>query len=57
MGWIGGQEWGGAPYDMTQWTNIVFYVKWDTANSTLPITSFNASTGDQGWQIFGSTAK
>jgi hypothetical protein len=56
IGWIGGQEWGGSPYDLTQWTNILFYVKWDTANSTLPITSFNASPGDQGWQIFGSTA-
>lgn len=56
MGWIGGVEWGGAPYDLTQWTNITFWVKWDTANSTLPIDSFNASPGDQGWQIYGSTA-
>lgn len=56
IGWIGGQEWGGSPYDLTQWTNILFYVKWDTANSTIPIDTFNASPGDQGWQIFGSTA-
>ena len=56
IGWIGGQQWGGNPYDLTGWTNISLYVKWDTSVSTIEITNFNSSGGDNQIQLYGSTA-
>ena len=56
IGWIGGQQWGGNPYDLTGWTNIALYVKWDTSVSTIEITNFNNSGGDNQIQLYGSTA-
>lgn len=55
MGWIGGQVWGGASSDLTGWTNVSFYVKWDAANSTEEISGFNGSPGETP-QFWGSTA-
>ena len=31
IGWMDGAAWSGTTYDLTGWTNISFYVKWDAA--------------------------
>lgn len=52
VGWFGG-AWGSSPmYDLTQYTNIDFWVKLDTTASTIPLSQFR-STGEtlQLWAI------
>ncbi|HMP83747.1 MAG TPA: hypothetical protein PKA41_13700 [Verrucomicrobiota bacterium] len=49
LGWYSGSQWWNDPsslVDLTGYTNISFYLKWDTANSPLPMSTYR-STGEQ----------
>ena len=52
LGWFSGSSWNdpaSALQDLTTYTNISFYVKWDAANSSMQVTDFNKqNTGDVG---------
>ena len=57
VGWFSGSAWWqNAPLDLTGYTNVSFYVKWDTANSTAPNTTFNSGIGEtpQFWAVGAS---
>jgi len=48
LGWFGG-AWGSSPkYDLTLYTNVNFWVKWDTTASTIQSSTFN-TTGEKLW--------
>lgn len=41
-----GNQWdGGTKYDLTTYTNLSFWLKWDTTASTMPISTFNSEGG------------
>jgi len=49
LGWFSGSAWynpGSAQIDLTLYTNVSFYVKWDTVTSTIPLSTFQ-TTGEQ----------